>query len=109
MNYGFSDTISETDKRQKKWKKQRRKRGFDDTELWDLYTTFFKFMAPRLRRFKKINKGYPPKLTPKKWKNIIGKIADGFQEYIDKDDLGDMKKVNKALRLFHKWFFALWS
>lgn len=37
----FDEDIKE-DVRQKKWKKQRKKRGFDDTELWNLDRTIAK-------------------------------------------------------------------
>ena len=34
-----------------KYKLQRIERGFDDSETWDLGTTFSKFMIPRLERY----------------------------------------------------------
>jgi len=51
-NICFSLT-DKNDVREKKFKKQRLKRGFDDSETWSLRDTIAKFIIPRLKRFKK--------------------------------------------------------
>lgn len=39
---------------------QRRRRGFDDGELWDLHSTIMEFTLPRLRRFREVSRvGWP--------------------------------------------------
>ena len=43
------------------YKKQRIERGFDDTELWNLFYTLSKYMLPRLIEFRKVMNGFPPK------------------------------------------------
>ena len=37
--------------RRDKYRQQRKERGFDDTELWNLDVTFARLMLPRLRAF----------------------------------------------------------
>lgn len=48
-NYG-----SKNDKRQKVWKKQRKKYGFDNRELWNLDYTFYLWLYEHVMRFKKV-------------------------------------------------------
>jgi hypothetical protein len=43
--------IGRTDKRQKLWAKQRRERGFDDTEIWNVDATFARLMLPRVKEY----------------------------------------------------------
>jgi len=42
------------DKREKKFKKQRLKRGFDDSETWSLRDSIARFIIPRLERYEEI-------------------------------------------------------
>lgn len=42
-----------------KWFIQRRIRGFDDREIWNIDNTFYKWLLPRLKRFSEKNVGYP--------------------------------------------------
>lgn len=90
----------------KKWLKQRKKRGFDDSELWHLDSTINDFIYKRLIRFKKINRGFPMNLTWKKWNKIIDKMIIGFElenklnaELTEKEK----KSIKKAYKLFAKW------
>jgi hypothetical protein len=125
MTYGVK--LKKTDKRYKKFKKQRKKRGWDDSETWNLYTVVGKFLVPRLRRFAKLTFGYPPQLTMEQWVSIVNEIADGFEaldkidnmysleEYkglsadrLRKEEKKLYKKVEKSLKLFKQYFFNLW-
>lgn len=110
MDYGFSKRIPANDPRQKKWAKQRKKRGFDDTETWSLDVTFAKFLVPRLKRFKKINNGIPHGLTEEKWNKVLDVIIEGFEEVIKNGagELYDPDKVEKGLNLFKIWFRGMW-
>ena len=38
---------------------QRLTRGFDDSETWDMDSTFYKWFLPRLKRYKELSIGYP--------------------------------------------------
>lgn len=124
MNYGIQ--LKKTDKRYKKYAKQRTERGFDDSETWSLDHTIARFIAPRLRVLQKQAHGHPPNLTQEGWENILGEIAEGFEAVLAIEELiwekydFDIKKyrqaekelyrkANKGLELFKKWYFNLWS
>jgi len=108
-NICFSLTDKD-DKRERKYSKQRMERGFDDSETWSLYNSISKFTLPRLMEFKKLKCGYPACFNkPKEWDIILDKMIKAF-ELINKDDSDtiDDKLVDEGLKLFAKWFFALW-
>jgi len=48
MDYSISKDVDADMPTRIKWSKQREKRGFDDTELWNLDVTISKFLVPRL-------------------------------------------------------------
>lgn len=112
-DYGLSSTISLKDKRQKRWAKQRRELGFDETELWNLDCTIAKFLVPRLKAFRKSHAGIPGALEnePERWNEILDAMIEGFELYDAKfhRTREECRKVNKALRLLVKWFGCLWS
>ena len=97
-------------KREIKYKKQRLKRGFDDSETWSLYTTIASFIVPRLKRFKKVNNGYPANLTEEEWDTILDKMIFSF-ENCDHDKLFEKEfydKYEEGINLFAKYFMGLW-
>lgn len=108
----------ETDEREPEWKVQRLTRGFDDTELWSLDCTIAEFIAPRLKVFLEQAKqigDHPGNITSQEWQCILEQMIEGFEIYPDhfnwsaEDSDANWKKVDKALSLFHKWFFKLWN
>lgn len=109
MDYGFSKDLKPDDKRLPEYAKQREERGFDDTETWSLAWVIARFILPRLKRFKEAHCCYPPSLTMKKWDKKLQKMIDGFEEMTKEDNFDvDYKKVDKALKLFRKWYYDLW-
>lgn len=116
-NVNFS-LISKDDNRFEAYKKQRLERGFDDSEMWSLDCTIAEFITPRLRVFKEHAKqigDHPYSITAEEWQEILSQIIEGFALYPDhfnwpyEDSDANWKKVDKALELFHKWFFNLWN
>lgn len=110
--YGYALDLDKDDTRKKFYKRQRRKYGFDDTELWSFYTTIAKFILPRLKRFKKTNAGFPLQFSSRKeWNKILRKMIVAF-EIIVKDDCSEFseneKKVKEGLALFSEHFLGLW-
>lgn len=110
--YGYALTLPKTDKRRNAYKKQRRKYGFDDTELWSLYTTVARFILPRLKRYKEIDCGCPIYFEDKKeWIIVIQKMITAF-EIIARDDTSEFfdnnKEVKEGLALFSEHFLGLW-
>ena len=96
---------------------QRCKRGFDDSETWDLQDTFYRWLLPRLKRFYEVTRGYPTNYkTFKQWKNElksrvkqlekIVKINDmDFTDYkyIPKEKLRSMKAIGTPKSTLNMW------
>jgi len=109
----FGMQVDDLDERAKLHAKQREDRGWDDSETWSLDITFARWIWPRLERFKEITICRPADVTEEKWDAILGEMIEGFK-IMDEDDMvpdhdkKKMKKVNRAINLFHANFFALW-
>lgn len=92
---------------------QRRTRGWDDTETWNLDHTIAKFIVPRLRKLKELNNGYPPTLTPQEWDEILDSMIWTFSQVIE-DGIywsyseDDWKKFQNGLDNFSKYYRDLW-
>lgn len=108
----------EDDRREPEWKAQRLTRGFDDTEMWSLDCTIAAFIAPRLKVFKEQAArigDHPVNITSQEWQCILEQMIEGFEIYPDhfnwteEDSDANWRKVDKALSLFHTWFFNLWN
>ena len=113
-SYGSSEE-AKNDERQLLWTKQREERGFDDTELWDLFHHLAEYIAPRLKAFRDNEKfGYPGSLSSgEEWKEILSKMIFAFETIIE-DNLWYMnedinKKVNEGLDLFRQYYLGLWD
>ena len=97
-----------------KWFFQRRFRGFDDRDTWELDTTITKFILPRLERFKELTNGYPSDLTEEEWDLILDKIIMTFKLIeINKDNVCSCGSplyitIKEGLNLFTKHYFELW-
>jgi len=97
---------------------QRRIRGWDDSDTWNLDGEIAKFTIVRLKRFKEVNNGFPGHDTTKEgWDEIIDKMIfalDKISKWDDKDngdstwDKEDQEKINEGLELFGKYFRDLW-
>ena len=109
--YGCSHKVPKSDGRHKRWAKQRRTRGFDDTELWNLDSTLVKFLLPRLKAFKagtggKVHSG---SLTDEEWAKILDQMIKGFERHLADDCMHeDMDVVQKAFDLLAKHWHGLW-
>lgn len=115
VNFTLGD---ENDEREPEWKAQRLTRGFDDTEMWSLDCTIAEFIAPRLKVFLEQAEqieDHPGQITFQEWKGILEQMIEGFEIYpnrfhwTEEESDANWKKVDKALSLFHKWFFNLWN
>lgn len=103
--------IDENDSRWEKFTEQRLKRGFDNSELWNLDGTIAKFIYPRLKEFVECSKGIrPADKDENEWQEILNKMVRGF-ELISSDRIKteDEEKLEiEALNLFCENFFSLW-
>ena len=73
-----------------KYKQQRVERGFDSTELWNLYYTFALFILPRLVEFRKVANAYPHDFeTFEEWAKIIDKMIYAFDHIANEEKYQD--------------------
>ena len=114
--------IDKKDKRYKKYIKQLKEDGFSATETWCLSSVMAQFILPRLIRFKEICNGYPGNddfPTMEKWYEGLDKMIFAFEWALANDEeenykLSDeIKKANwdkyeEGMKLFTKYFMALW-
>jgi len=80
--YGCAHELDPSDKRLAKYREQRDKRGFDDTETWGLDFAICRFILPRLQRLKKLNHGFPCGMTEAQWDDIQDQIIAGLKAKI---------------------------
>ena len=67
---------------------QRIRYGVSDMECWNLDITLGKFILPRLKHFKKMNRYcYVAELTPEEWENVIDELIWTFEYLIDDEQL----------------------
>ena len=97
--------------RQKRLARQIKERGWSDEDTWSLDWTIAKFILPRLKRFAKLQNGFPGSTTSKEWNEILEQMIEAFELYskggweLDKEDI---QKAQKGLELFAKWYGDLW-
>lgn len=110
--------VDEKDKRYKRYVKQLEMDGFCTPETWSLYNVIAEFTLPRLKRFREVTAGYPGCFENiEEWYDVLDQIIFAF-EWVEKyDNLDGMSqkeikanwvKHNKGMKLFVKYFFALW-
>src|ERR1019366_2702358 len=96
----LAQEMSEDDKRQGAWAKQRISRGFDNTELWNLDIAFAKLMLPRVKEFVEYA---PPYFEQKSWRRDMTLIINGL-ELIASGECVFNQKQEKTIRLGLKSF-----
>lgn len=106
MDYGCSKELPPNDPRQEEWERQRKERGFDDTETWNLDCAITLFITPRLERFKELNCCHPSEMTAEQWDEILQKMINGFKTYSSSID--ETEEFTEAWELFTKYFRGLW-
>ena len=105
VNFSIVEDSNIDPERKEIYKQQRIKRGFDDTELWNLDSTILKFVLPRLKRFKECTIGYPSEFeSHEAWLECIDEMIENIEKIINSDEDGDYE----GFELFKKYFFNLW-
>lgn len=108
-NVNFS-LIDADDDRWDEFEEQRLKRGFDDSELWNLNSTITSFILPRLKAFRDETVSYPDGMTREEWESIIDEMIAAFELLEeDKCDSESNKKIEQGLNTFVKHFRGLWD
>lgn len=94
------------------YEEQRKVRGFDDTELWNLDVTIIKFMLPRLKVFRDKTHGYPSDFsTFEDWQAAIDDMIYWMEKYVDDDCFthDTDEREARGFEAFKKYFTALWD
>lgn len=105
-----------------RWWWQRRIRGWDDREIWDLHIEIARFALPRLEWYRATVTGYPGEFSEEcgsgggmdAWLAILDKMIlaftllvaeyDGEIGFIESEDA-----INEGVALFGKYFRTLWD
>lgn len=90
------------------WEKQRKKRGFDDTEIWNLDISLFLWLYPRLEQIIKTNKKI---FTKSNWQPIEALYNFLTPWYKSCQGTGIMTDLNtdKACKLLAKALPKMWN
>lgn len=62
-----------------KWRRQKKRRGWSDPELWNLDYTVSKWIVPRLKAFQAETDGCPPDMEFIDWQLEIREMIFGFE------------------------------
>jgi len=102
---------------------QRATRGYDDSMLWSLDYALAKLTVVGVQAMRKWQNGYPTEFSElpvgdgggwEKWDDILRRIEEGFQAWLDEDGHFYEKpeqeaKFKEAMELYAHWFSALWD
>lgn len=85
--------------------------GFAQFEAWNLYYSLALEIYPRLCYFRERTLAYPAEADSiEEWYEILDKMIRAFKLILidDRRDDEKFKEVEEGLRLFAKWYLALW-
>ena len=111
LNKGFL-FLRKNDSRAEEYRKIKQKTGICPDELWNLDRAIARFVAPRLKQFRKDAYFYPACLKSwDSWNKILKQMIKAFQ-LLDSDKYAfsesERKSINKGLNAFRKYFECLW-
>lgn len=105
-------------RRNARWWRQRRTRGWDEREVWSLDHTAAKFLAPRVEMLRDQMCGYPIQLDEETWFAILDKMAQAFR-FVEADEWildgpeaereAKSRYIDDGLELFAEFFLDLWN
>ena len=101
------------DERSEAYLNQRRERGWDDSDTWNLEYETARFVLPRLQRYQEITKGYPVDdgITPEVWGSYLNDMIYAFEAYARGYwtwDGVDVDRVTRGIQLFADFYHDLW-
>lgn len=84
---------------------QRLFRGWDDRETWNLDFEFYKWLYPRLKRFREISLTIPNGMTIEDWDLEISMVIKALELVVDEVAyFGENEEVEGAKSLINHWF-----
>ena len=102
--------FSTADIKDRKKKKQRQERGFDDTETETLYYTFACFMLPRLARYIMLDESFNfrDKEQVRKIKQLYIALQLIIKEKTLKITDKEAEAIKRGIKILPDIFFTLW-
>jgi len=93
------------------WFWQRGRRGWSDRDTWSFDCYLASILAGGLTHLRDTGHGYPPDLSPERWRAILTEMADGFAAYESEMEncQGMPPRLVRSLDLLREWFGALWD
>lgn len=92
---------------------QRVRYGISDQDAWGLDYFLATTTVRGIQKLRAWKHGHPMELTPEEWDDILARIQDGFQVWLDADgtfmDAADRRRFDEGIELYGKWFSALWD
>ena len=89
---------------------QRARYGIADSDAWSLDHFLAMVTVRGVQKLREWAHGHPPELTADEWDCVLAQIEDGFQAWVDgQRDTGSRERFDTAMRLYCKWFGALWD
>lgn len=91
---------------------QRLRRGWDDSDTWNLDCIVAKLVLSRLKRFKEVTNGYPADMTSEEWNQKINLMISSFEFYASDRRFdcspSEFDNAQLGLDLFAKHYSNLW-
>ncbi|PRY33872.1 hypothetical protein CLV58_11921 [Spirosoma oryzae] len=114
INFSLIDDSQDLSKaRLRKYQNQRIKRGYDDTEAWDLGLTVAKFVLPRLKTYKKNSHVFFHELGEEGTEKLLDHMIEAMKLVISRDsrdhDVLADEYMQEGLYLFAKYWVRLWD
>ena len=102
--------------RNARWWLERRRRGWDEREVWELHVTAAAFLAPRLELLRDGAHGYPFRddMDEETWFAVLDKMAQAFR-FVACDDWDETEAparasfIDEGLALFAEFYLDLWD
>lgn len=85
---------------------QRLFRGWSDKETWNLDYEFYKWLLPRLKRFRKVSLTVPKNKTSQEW-DLELKAVIAALEMLEDEVIyfSEHRKFEEAKEFVNKWFY----
>lgn len=94
---------------------QRARYGISDEDAWSLDHYLATVTVRGVSKLREWAHGHPTELSAEQWDEILAKIEDGFQTWIDydgwipADDVEAAARFKAGMLLYQEWFGGLWD
>jgi len=93
-------------------------KGYNNRQIYEFKSEMAELHIKLLTEFNKTKCGYPSGLNDVKWTEILDTIIDGFKAQQELNDMWEydkkleaklLKRWNKGMELYTKWYGNLWD